>query len=211
MTTDAQVSEKLLQVDSDASKFVRPVPIWKEMEIAVIVEGTETEDGEPVYKKTKMPVLIGFQKKIVHLPMKFINSDLPKANLGPREMKIVLKSMDAAYHLMQREILEPDKDYTSMLIRLNGLIQGIINTSRGYLGFHTRWSKSQANYSYNMQNELQGRQAMLEEYEKAERQPTIIEKVKQKAGFGDKLDDFARRQQAGNQKFNKYGVNEGFI
>ena len=59
-----------------------------------------------------------------------------------------------------------------------------------------------------MQNELTGRQALEADYKELTGKERVVETIKKKAGFGNKLDDFAKRQQQENQRFNKYGVND---
>lgn len=207
ITNQDQVNVSILSVDEEASVFTRLVPEWKVLKIAVRAmdeEGTAiSQDGKFLYDEKELPVLKKIKPTQITLPFRFFTSDIPKSNLGHREMKILSRLFSTAYKLMQKQIMEPGTDYTGTLLYLHGRINQIVITSRGLNAAGLQWAKTSATYSGTIQQTIEQQKFM----DQLQRLPGLDEKTKEKVRLAwandknlGKIADFGGSYYAGLEK-----------
>ncbi len=146
-----QVNVQILSVDEESSIFTRVIPRWKTMTVGV---RAKDEDGEPIkqdgkflYDEKELPVLTKIETTDIRLPFKFFTNDIPKSNLNVKDRKMLMRSFQVAYKLMQKQIMEPNKDYSGTLLYIHGLVNSIAISSRGLNAGGLQWAKTSASYS----------------------------------------------------------------
>lgn len=190
VTTDPELSSRLLDVDQWSNFFINVYPSYEKMQVSIpllndLGEVERDMDGKPFSVGTREElVYAGPKEEVIAIPS-LISEDMVKSILGPREIPLMMQFQDMITKLYFLQF-KLGKKFTNNLMRFQALLRTLINIRRSYAGFAPRVSKSEISYLYQGTNEADEYMKLEEQMRNTER--NFIEKAKEKAGFGGKRD-----------------------
>ena len=146
--------------------------------------------------------------KVGDMPVKLITRDLPKANLMPEDMSILLEEFSIASDLVD-EKRNNGEDFKGTLRDIMMQTRSIINLSRGFLAHGTFWAKTQGNFTGDISQMIEQRKAIQEIMNNPKLRKEMEKQTgKSYSGMEDKVIDFGRNYNL-NQSNELKMINKG--